>query len=455
MPGQLAPRRVSLSLRSWNAPVSLKLYLESLGCRLNVAEIERLGCELLGAGFVPALSPEDADVIALNTCAVTAEASRKSRRRLHALHRRNPAASIAVLGCWVTAEPDAAAAQPGVHWALPNADKARAGELIAGPESHPAPWTPGLWHHTRAFVPVQDGCDSACTYCVTRVLRGPGRSVPPDLVLAQAQAMVDAGAQELVLTGVSLGAYGHDLPGELRLAHLVALLLDHTAVPRLRLSSVEPWDVDDHLLGLWANPRVCRQLHLPLQSGSDAVLRRMGRRYTAATFATLVQRARAICPELAVTTDLIAGFPGETELDFEQSLAFVESLGFARLHVFPYSERRGTSATRLPNPVHPQVRAERAERMRALGERLAAAYRARFAGAVLPVLWERRDRSGRWRGLTDNYLEVLLASDADLFNRITLIRLVPGTGETFFGHVVETPEAEGMEPFSSERRHNK
>lgn len=435
--------------------MSLKLYLESLGCRLNAAEIESLGCELLGAGFVPASSPEDADVIALNTCAVTAEAARKSRRRLHALHHRNPDASIAVLGCWVTAEPDRAGAQPGVHWVLPNADKPRAGEIIAGRELAAAPWAPGLWHHTRAFLPVQDGCDSACTYCYTRVLRGPGRSVPLAGVLAQAQAMAGAGAQELVLTGVSLGAYGHDLPGKLRLANLVAILLDHTSLPRVRLSSVEPWDVDEPLLALWANPRLCRQLHLPLQSGSDAVLRRMGRRVTTATFASLVERARAICPDLAVTSDLIAGFPGETEEHFEESLAFVESLGLARLHVFPYSERRGTAATRLPDPVHPLVRAGRAARMRTLGERLAAAYRARFVGAVLPVLWERRDRSGRWRGLTDNYLEVTLACEDNLFNRITVTRLLPGTGETFTGEWIETQERATVEPFSHDRRLNK
>ena len=418
--------------------MALKVYLESLGCRLNAAEVERLGCQLLGGGFTPAARLEEADVIVLNTCAVTAEAAHKSRQRLHLLHRRNPQAAIAVLGCWVTAEPEAAGAQPGVTWALPNSDKPRAGELIVGTPSIPVPWEPGLWQHTRAFLPVQDGCDAACTYCYTRLLRGPGRSVPLATAVRQVQALTEHGAQEVVLTGVSLGAYGHDLPGAVRLSDLVAALLEQTAVPRVRLSSVEPWDVDDRLLALWKHPRLCRQLHLPLQSGSDAILRRMGRRYTTAEFAALVGRARAICPDLAVTTDLITGFPGETEADFAASLAFVEAIGFARLHVFPYSERAGTAALRLPDPVPAQVRTGRAARMRRLGETLAAAYRARFSGEVLPVLWERRDRAGRWRGLTDNYLEVVLESERALYNTITPVRLRPGTGEAFIGEELET-----------------
>jgi threonylcarbamoyladenosine tRNA methylthiotransferase MtaB len=420
--------------------LTLKVYLESLGCRLNAAEIEQLGCQLLGGGFTPAASVEEADVLVLNTCAVTAEAARKSRRRLNLLHRRNLHAAIAVLGCWVTAESEVAGAQPGVNWVVPNAEKARAADQILGSPVAPVPWVPGLWRHTRAFLPVQDGCDSACTYCYTRVLRGPAHSTPLAAVLAQAQSMTAQGAQEIVLTGVSLGAYGHDLSGHVQLADLVAALLEQTTVPRLRLSSVEPWDVDERLLQLWENPRLCQQLHLPLQSGCDATLRRMGRRHTTAEFAARVAYARAICPEIAVTTDIITGFPGETEADFAASLGFVEELGFARLHVFPYSERRGTAATRLPGSVSPQLRTARAAQMRALGDSLAAAYRAHFAGDILPVLWERRDRAGRWRGFTSNYLEVILESAADLHNTLTAVRLLPGAGELFTGVQVEDSE---------------
>jgi threonylcarbamoyladenosine tRNA methylthiotransferase MtaB len=247
-----------------------------------------------------------------------------------------------------------------------------------------------------------------------------------------------------VLTGVCLGAYGQDLDLGGGLGTLVAAILRDTDVPRLRLSSVEPWDVNATLLEQLAHPRLCRQLHLPLQSGSDEVLRRMGRRIDAATFAQVVADARAVSPDLAVTTDLIAGFPGETEAEFETSLAFVARMAFARLHVFPYSEREGTAAPRLSKRtgaprVPKRVRAARAKRLRALGRTLKRAYHERFLGQVLPVLWERGEAKSqeggrgddsadggrrRWRGLTDNYLGVSVTSEAELYNQIVPARLL-------------------------------
>ncbi len=397
----------------------MQVYLESLGCRLNTAETETLAQHFAGAGCEVVTAPEAADVIVLNSCAVTAQASRKSRHRLHTLHRLSPQARLAVVGCWATADAALAATLPGVMWIIPNADKARAVEIITGIEAAPAAWAPGRWGHTRAFLAVQDGCDHACTYCITRLLRGPARSRPFDDAVRAARDLVEQGAQEIVLTGVSLGAYGHDLGLDHGLAMLVEAILQMTAVPRLRLSSVEPWDVDEVLLRQWVNPRLCRQLHLPLQSGSDAVLKRMGRRTNTAQFAALVAAARAISPDIAITTDVIVGFPGETEADFAASLDFVARMAFARLHVFPYSERAGTPAIRLPGAVPAATRAARAARMRALGEQLAAEYRRRFIGQMLPVLWEQQDEGGYWRGLTDNYLEVATQSEHNLYNQIT------------------------------------
>jgi threonylcarbamoyladenosine tRNA methylthiotransferase MtaB len=270
------------------------------------------------------------------------------------------------------------------------------------------------------------------------VLRGPARSLPVREVVKRVTAMVQHGAQEVVLTGVCLGSYGQDLGLTGGLGTLVAAILQDTDVPRLRLSSVEPWDVDAHLLEQVAHPRLCRQLHLPLQSGSDTVLRRMGRRIDTATFARVVADARAVSPDVAVTTDLIAGFPGETEADFEATLAFVERMAFARLHVFPYSEREGTAAVRLPGHMPKRVRSARAARLRALGRTLKRAYHERFLGQVLPVLWERAETraagddqadandDGRrvWRGLTDNYLAVKAISRAQLYNKIVPARLL-------------------------------
>ncbi len=404
-------------------------YVEALGCRLNAAEMADLALRLIGAGCRRVDDPAQADLILLNTCAVTAQAARKSRHRLRTLHRRNPRAEIAALGCWVTEAPQLAAAQPGVRWALTNAEKPRAAQRLLGEDvEEVAAWSPQRTGQTRLFLGVQEGCDSHCTYCITRLLRGRGRSRPPAEVVALIRRAVEAGAQEVVLTGVSLGAYGHDLGMRSGLARLVEAILRETALPRLRLSSVEPWDVDEALLALWSEPRLCRQLHLPLQSGCDATLKRMGRRITTAAFARLVERARAISPEIAITTDLIAGFPGETEAEFAQTLAYVEAMAFARLHVFPYSEREGTAAARLPGALPVAVRRERAAQLRALGARMAAAYRRRFVGREVRVLWERRNAAGLWRGLSDNYLEIVAASEAALHNRITAARIVADEG---------------------------
>lgn len=414
----------------------MRVYLESLGCRLNASEITELAGRFAGAGHNVVEAPEAADVIVLNTCAVTAQAARKSRHRLRTLHRRNQQARLAAVGCWVNYSPEAAAGISGVMWALSNADKPRTVELLTGQAAtEPVPWEPGLGRHTRAFLGVQTGCDNACTYCITRILRGPARSRAPVAVVTQVQSLVAHGVQEVVLTGVSLGSYGHDLGLESGLAALVAAILQDTDLPRLRLSSVEPWDVDEQLLRHWESPRLCRQLHLPLQAGSDAVLRRMGRRITTAQFARLVERARAISPDLALTTDIITGFPGESESDFAAGLAFVIAQHFARLHVFPYSERAGTPALRLSGSVPVRVRRARAARMRDLGARLAAAYRRRFLGRVLPVLWERRNAAGHWRGLSDNYLEVVIDSPDELYNRITSTRLVSMEGEQLRGEI--------------------
>ncbi len=218
----------------------------------------------------------------------------------------------------------------------------------------------------------------------------------------------------------------------------MARLLSETGIARLRLSSIEPWDLPEQALRLWADARLCRHLHLPLQSGSDAVLRRMGRRYTAAEFAALVAAARAAIPDLAVTTDVIVGFPGETDAEFADSLAFVEAIGFARAHVFPYSARPGTVAAGLPGQVPPRIKAERAQAMRAVAAAGERAFRQRFVGRTMAVLWETSRPGGDgpvWSGLTDNYLRVQAACPADLANRITPARLVALAGRALQGSV--------------------
>jgi len=423
----------------------MNVYLESLGCRLNQSELESLAVQFAVAGCDVVADPALADVCVVNTCAVTAEAERKSRHRARALARVNPQARVALVGCYATLEPERCAALPGVSWVVPNLDKEQTVETVTA-SSSPAPGVPLRLSHpwregatplrTRAFVKVQDGCDNHCTYCVVRLLRGPARSRPIADVVAKVRSLVEAGCQEVVLTGVNLGSYGRDkdLPGGLRA--LVELLLSHTDLPRLRLSSLEPWDLNESFFRLWENARLCRQLHLPLQAGCDATLRRMGRRVTTAEFARLVEVARAVVPDMAVTTDVIVGFPGEDGFAFRASYDFLVEMEFARLHVFRYSPRPGTAAVRLPDAVPGEIRDARARVVRELGARQAFRFRRRFVGWEMAVLWERRRRGRLWAGLTDNYLQVVTNSADNLHNRLTTTRLLALQDDHLVGEVV-------------------
>jgi threonylcarbamoyladenosine tRNA methylthiotransferase MtaB len=429
----------------------MKVYLQSLGCRLNQSEIEAMARRFQAAGHVVVGDPTQADVCVLNTCAVTAEAERKTHRCIRDLARAKPDARIAVTGCYATLAPERSASLPGAAWVIPNADKDRTVEAVgkgeaiskgeanqvkdAGISISPLDLPRPSWR-TRAFVKVQDGCDNHCTYCIVRLLRGPSRSRPLAEVVGEIQALVEAGHQEVVLTGVNLGAYGRDFDSPASLRGLVETLLAYTDLPRLRLSSLEPWDLDEGFFQLWEDARLCRQIHLPLQAGCDKTLRRMGRRITTAAFARLVEAARAAVPDVAVTTDIIVGFPGEDEAAFRASYDFVEAVEFARLHVFPYSPRPGTPAARLPGRVGRGMRRERARAMRRMGTEQARRFRQQFLGREMVVLWERRRRSGLWAGLTDNYVRVVTQAEDDLHNQLIVTQLVAERDGCLVGEVI-------------------
>ncbi len=299
---------------------------------------------------------------------------------------------------------------------------------------------PGARLRTRAFIKVQDGCDNRCTFCVTTIARGPGRSRPIQGVLADIRAALDGECREVVLTGVHLGSWGQDLNPTLRLSHLVEAVLENLGDARLRLSSLEPWDLDAGFFALWRDARLCRHLHLPLQSGCRATLRRMARKTSPDSFAGLVSAARETIPGIAITTDVIVGFPGESETEFEESLAFVRSMGFAGGHVFTYSARPGTAAARMPMQVPHALRKERSARMRSALAESALRYQAGFLGSVLPVLWESAAGLGPdgWRmsGLTDNYLRVSAEAPRPCWNRITPVRLLGYSGDSLQGCLV-------------------
>lgn len=441
----------------------MRIFFDQIGCRLNYSEMETLAGQLRSAGHTIVAAPEQAQVVIFNSCAVTAGAERDSRKRLGALQRANPQARIAVTGCWATLHPQQAAALPGVQLVASNDRKEMLAALLEPwsaelddadllmqmqPDGVPFAPCAGNEHRrsrTRAFVKVQDGCDNRCTFCIVTTLRGASRSRPLSAVVAEVQRAAEAGVMEAVLTGVHLGSYGRDLAGAARsdLKELIAALLTETDIPRLRLSSLEPWELADGFFALWSRwpERLCPHLHLPLQAGTDRQLRAMARRCTTASFRRLVEDARTAIPDLILTTDLIVGFPGETEADFAAGLAFVEEMRFAHAHLFPFSARTGTAAAAFPDQLPSDVKRARLQRMQAVVNATGRHERSRFVGALRPVLFEGEgkplsDQPGRlWFGLTDNYLRVAaIAPEAvDLHNQLLPVRLTTLAGDVLHG----------------------
>jgi threonylcarbamoyladenosine tRNA methylthiotransferase MtaB len=420
----------------------MRVRLESVGCRLNIGEVEAMARSLAAAGHRVVGPGESAELCILNTCSVTSIASKKSRQLIRQLRRSHPRAAVVVTGCDTELAPEAALGA-GVDLVVGNADKDRLLEMAAAAEllREPAPdldgtglFPPGGGSRTRAFLKVQDGCDNRCTFCVTTIARGSARSVPADDLVHEVRTLLDLGYREVVLSGVHLGSYGHDAGNRSGLHRLVARLLADTDVPRLRLSSLEPWDVEPSFFELFADPRLLPHLHLPLQSGCKATLRRMARRTTPEEFSRLVASARRTVPGLSLTTDVIVGFPGESEEEFETSIGFVEAMGFARLHVFRYSRRAGTLAATMPDQVPATVAQERSRRMHALGAELERLFNTTLLGTTAQVLWETSEDLGelkRWSGLTPNYVRVgaTTALGVDLLNSVAateITTVVPG-----------------------------
>ncbi|MCK5797250.1 MAG: tRNA (N(6)-L-threonylcarbamoyladenosine(37)-C(2))-methylthiotransferase MtaB [Deltaproteobacteria bacterium] len=426
----------------------MNVFFETIGCRLNEAEIQRWSRDFNDAGHHVVSRVEDAELVVLNTCAVTAEASRKSRKLTNRLHRRQPDAILVLTGCYAELEPEATTALRGVNLVVNNHDKDDLLRLIERELKIPPPLNlahdghaiPGkTTGRTRAFVKVQDGCRNRCTYCIVTIARGEERSRAIPDVVQEISGLVDRGYRETVLTGVHLGGYGSDQ--DVDLTTLVRAILEDTNVERLRLSSIEPWDVTPDLLSLWQDPisaaqhpdhgpRLGAHLHLPLQSGSDRILRRMARRYTAEDFSNTIASARREIPDVSISTDIIVGFPGETENDWAETLTFCERMGFAHIHIFTYSLREGTVAAGLGDHLSPEVKRKRSHELHRLAATSRDRHLARFVGTARPVLWEGQGRvtaSGglQFNGLTDNYLRctVEVPASVSLENAITPVRL--------------------------------
>lgn len=411
-----------------------RVHLRALGCRLNEAELECWARDFSARGYVISTRPEAADLIVVNTCAVTAEAVRKSRQLLRRSQRDNPHARLVVSGCDATLAPAQLTAAGGIDLLVGNTDKDRLPELVTRalmpgvmPGAVHAPAAAPLYARgrSRAFVKVQDGCRHRCTFCIVTIARGTERSRAIAGIVAEVNRLVASGVREVVLTGVHVGGYGADLGTSL--AALLGAILTGTDVDRLRLASVEPWDLPARFFELFADPRLMPHLHLPLQSGCDATLRRMGRRCRRQDYARLVDAARAVVAGFNVTTDVIVGFPGETDCEWRQSLEFIERIGFGRVHIFPYSARAGTAAATFPDPVGAASRRDRVRALHELAARMQREYLRACVGCELAVLWERgaagsADGLVRYHGYTPAYLRCVVDAPADLALRNTIRR---------------------------------
>ena len=423
------------------------------GCKLNQADSAALARQFAQAGCRPVDDHAAADIIVVNTCTVTAAADSKARQALRAARRANPDAIVVAAGCY----PQRAAAElrqmPEVSLVVGNQDKPQlAARALAewnrrhnGPIANAANATAtaaataaGILRRTRAMVKIQEGCDQVCAYCIVPKVRGRERSIPPDELIAAIQSHSAAGFREATLTGTQLGTYGFDLNG-IDLPRLLDRILSETDLPRLRVSSLQAHEIGPDLLSRWQNPRLCPHFHVPLQSGCDATLRAMRRRYDAAAYRRAVSLIRDTVPAAAITADVIVGFPGETDAHHAASLALVAAMQFADTHIFPYSPRPGTTAYYLSEPVAPAVKRRRAAAMADAAAAGFTAWRNRMAGQTRPVLWESAranspagnpaadagDHALLWRGLTDNYIRVAAPSRANLAGRITPARLGP------------------------------
>lgn len=414
--------------------MTIRVAIETLGCKLNQAESEKLASQFVAAGCIVVKPRETADVYILNACTVTHIADSKSRHLMRTARRSNPNAVLVATGCYegtYGAEPGKVA---GADLVVTNTDKARIVEMLRSRIAFETTLK-GFDenHRTRAFIKVQDGCNRRCAYCIVPLVRGGEKSVKPDAIIAEIQALTVSGCNEAVLTGTEIGSYREN---GLDFETLLTRVLVETTVPRVRISSLQPNELTPSLLSLWNDRRLCPHFHISLQSGSDTVLSRMKRGYSKVDYNMALAGIWKVLPGAAVTTDVIVGFPGETEAEFTETLEFCKNAGFARIHVFPFSMRPGTIAASMPGQVNSKVKKERGSRLAAVGVKAALNFRAKKTGTEEDVLWENTSRTGEYTGYTPDYIRVYTRSKQNLTNTITSTRLVKIYREGVWGEIV-------------------
>ena len=430
-----------------------KLAIATLGCKVNQYDTDAVMTQFLEAGYSIVDFDDQADVYIINTCTVTNVGDRKSRQMIRRAHRNNPDAKVVVMGCLAQTSPEEVGEIEGVNLVVGTDQRGRILELIEAldvTESasivddifavHDFEELPisDFGGRTRAVFKIQDGCNQFCSYCRVPYARGRSRSRYPHKVLSHVERIVQDGYKEIVLTGIHLGLYGRDLNPPVALESIIEQIADIPGVLRLRMGSIEPHEITDELLELVADhPAVCEHLHIPLQSGSNRILERMRRNYTTEDYRGIVEKARAKVPDLAVTTDIIVGFPGETEQDFSETMDFTKEMGFSRLHVFKYSKREGTPAAAFPQQVSSRVKDSRSRCLIQLGEMMAQDYHRSFINRTVQVLVEEA-KDGMASGLTETYIRTVFPTSRtdELLGQIVSVRVIQADKQGIVGECV-------------------
>jgi len=411
----------------------MRVHLKTLGCRLNEAEIESWASDFTSQGHPVTKDELDADILVINTCAVTQGAVRKSRQLVRKSQKSNPHAKLVVSGCYATLNSEEATSLEGVDLLVSNTQKDDLVKLTlenlnenAMPAISTEPGEAALFSRgrQRAFIKVQDGCRYRCTFCIVTIARGDEKSKNIDDIINEVNAVHESGINEIIITGVHLGGYGSDI--ECNLYELIKALLEKTTIPRIRMGSLEPWDLPENFFDLFTNTRLMPHMHLPIQSGSDTVLKRMARRCKTDEFRQLVQRAKKSIPDLHITTDIIVGFPGETEEEWKETLEFVNEMEFSHIHIFSYSKRDGTKAANLPFQIDEPIKKARSKALHKLANNLKVQAIEKMLEKDVSILWEEKKRGNdseqcTYFGYTPNYtrIKAIAKKDVGLTNQIT------------------------------------
>lgn len=420
----------------------MKFRIHTLGCKVNLYESEAIASQLLNEGFLKATDFENADVEIINTCTVTSTSDAKSRKLIRSIAKTNSNAVIVVMGCYSQLNPKSIESIDGVDIILGTNNRHKIPELI---KEYVLLKTPinivkssdeyktfeelelhSLTKHTRGFIKIQDGCENFCSYCAIPYARGPIKSRDAESITLEIKNLVSLGVKEIVLAGINTGTYGKDLKGISLASLLRKIIVEVPDLYRVRLSSIELMEVTDELLDVLAEypDKIARHLHIPLQAGADATLKRMHRKYDTKTYAKRIAEIRERLGDIAITTDCLAGFVGESEIDFECAMTFIQKMQFMMMHIFPYSRRKNTEADKMEGHLDPQLINKRAHLMQKLSQSMHKDYIARYLGKEMDVLFEQR-KQNLWIGHTTNYLEVAIeANESDLTNEVRKVKLL-------------------------------